>query len=217
MRHNLSYYVPWLLFGIVLIVPFLGWLNTYEWNPVFTARSLFPLLGVWAWSIMWTHYAYGYLRLTSPEVFKKNEAYSRVSAWFVLAFLLLHPLLLAWSQFQALGLFPTESYYVGVAPTLRIFVTFGLIALPIFLSYEIFMRLRGANWVKRIWGWISLTQITAMVLIFTHGISIGQTVLRGWTLGYWILLGVLLVPAFYVVGKDDWRQQQSARSEKTTP
>lgn len=211
MRATLRQKTPWLLFTLVVIVPLVAWLNTYQWAPPITALTVFPLLGVWAWGIMWTHYILGWLRLRMPERFERDELYGKYTAWLVLALILLHPSLLAGQQYQRFGMLPPESYTSYVASSMELFVYFGIVGLFVFLSYEIFLRLKHKLWLRKIWGWVGLTQIAAMLLIFVHGFAIGDSVLYGWINIYWLLLGVLLLPAGIEVVRNDFRQQRAAR------
>lgn len=175
------------------------------------AFAVFPLLGVWAWSLMWTHYVYGALRICWPHHFREDKQYDCITAWLVLLFILLHPFLLAWEQKQRTQLLPPESFLAYVPPELELFITFGTIGLLLFLAYEVFGRLRQRAIFRRNWLWVSLSQVLAMSLIFVHGLQIGQSVLAGWGAIYWTVLGVALIPAMVVVVREDWRKQQEAR------
>lgn len=197
---------PWLLLITVTLAPFIAWAQARSWQfNTLTALSLFPLLGLWAWSIMWTHYAYGTLILCNPSRFKKSQAYSRVSRYAVLALILFHPNLLVWNQWNIRGILPPESIYGYVDSSLKVFVFFGTLSFLTFLSFEIFERLRNKAWVQRQWRWISLSQMVAMVLIFFHALAIGQTTNTTWFEYYWVLLGCLLIPCFGVIGRADWQ------------
>lgn len=211
----LSKTMPWLLFAVVVTVPSLAWLQTYNWQLVLTVPAIFPLLGVLAWSIMWTHYAYNWMRLHYHETYSANALYDKVSTWLVLGLILLHPGLLGWQQYRLFGVLPPDSFYSGVAENLEPFVAIGAFALTLFLVYEIVHRLRQKQSIQKIWGWISLSQLLAMVLIFIHGLQVGQIVLSGWMIGWWIVLGVLLLPALYSTAINDWKVQQEAK--KSTP
>lgn len=206
--------VPWILFSVVVIVPILAWLQTYDWQLVLTISALFPLLGVLAWSIMWTHYIYNWMCIHYPTTYTPNILYDKVSTWLVLGLILLHPGLLGWQQYRLFGTLPPDSFYAGVAENLEPFVAIGAFALILFLLYEIVSRLRQKQYIQDIWGWISLSQVLAMVLVFVHGLQVGQVVLSGWMIGWWITLGLLLLPALYSTVMNDW--QQKSRGQATT-
>jgi len=214
LRHNTLRYTPWFLFVAVLVIPLALWLELYNWQPVFTPLALFPLLGVWAWSIMWTHHILGALTVRYPDKLKTNHIYGSVSGWLVLLLILLHPGLLAYEQKNSLGLLPPESFNAYAAPSMELFITLGFIGLVLFLSYEIFDRLRHSKLLRAHWIWISLSQLLAMLLIFIHGINLGQSVLSGYGGVYWVMLGVTLVPALYIVVRNDWKEQQQYRIDR---
>lgn len=201
-------HIQWLLFSVVVLIPVIVWLQTYNWRLTLTIPAVFPLLGVLAWSIMWTHYANGWLQIKHPEKIKKNQLYSSVSTWLVLGLLLLHPGLLAWQQYRLFGTLPPESFFATVATNLEPFVAIAIFALILFLAYEIVHRLKEKPAIKRASGWISISQVIAMILIFIHGLAVGQTVLSGWMELWWIFLGILLLPAFFEVVKADWQNQK---------
>ncbi|CAN5609807.1 hypothetical protein BH23PAT2_BH23PAT2_09690 [soil metagenome] len=207
---NISRNLPWVLFVIVLFIPAIAWMQNLGWQPArITAFSLFPLLGIWAWSIMWTHYAYGAIRLKNPQ-FRENILYSKLSGYIVLLLLLAHPGILAWEQKKRLGILPPGSFFSYVANSMRIFIVLGTIGLVIFLSYEFFDRLQEKTWVQKNRRWISLSQMIAMGLIFIHGLGIGQNINSGWLELYWIMLGLLLFFCFLVIGKADWKREPTS-------
>ncbi len=197
--------LPWVLFGIVTIVPLLFWGNSRGW--VFAgmnALSLFPILGVLAWGIMWTHFAIGSIRIVYPEI-PKNILYSKISGYLVLLLILLHPNLLVIGQWKTRGLLPPGSLYGYVNSSLKIFIFFGTLSLLTFLSYEIFERMKSKRWVKNNWRWISLSQVVAMSLIFVHALALGGLLNNPRFEFYWIALGALLIPCFGLILRNDWK------------
>ena len=72
-------------------------------------------------------------------------------------------------------------------------VTAGLIALAIFLSYDIYRLLQKRNFWQRQQWLVAIAQSLAMSLIFWHGLSLGQHLASGWFRYWWISLGVLLL------------------------
>ena len=176
--------------------------------------ALFPLLGLWAWGIMWTHYAYGGLRIASGTL-TRNPTYSTITMWFVLAFILLHPGILIYEQWSRNDLLPPESFYSFVGPNMKQYVVLGLVALITFLLYDIVLRFKNHRTIQKLWFWISLSQMVAMVLIFIHGLNLGQNLQHGWLQFYWVVLGALLLPCFVLVGIEDWRQHQIIKKTRS--
>ena len=206
-------HLPWLIFYGLLLLPLISWLAIYDFRPPLTARSVFPLLGVWAWLVMWTHYLFWWLQTKHKNITPRSR-YDTVSMWLVLVLLLLHPGLLAWNQYRQFGLTPPESFTSYVATDVEVFVGFGSLALLMFLAYEVIHRLQNAPWVKRWQGWVSLSQAIAMTLVFFHGIMIGETVLYGWMMGLWVTLGIALIPLMFLAVRGSFRQQKTLASAK---
>lgn len=195
----------WLLGAVVVIVPYAVWSSAG--GTISSHYSLFPLLGMWAWSIMWTHYMYGTLSLISDK-FARSRAYKYASSYAVLACILLHPLLLINRLYQDTGQRPPDSYINYVGEANKAFVMFGVLALLCFLVYELLHRLRRVRWVKRIWFAVSVAQAAAMTLIFVHALALGQHLPGGWFQAYWVLLGCLLLPCFAVILRYDWNRRK---------
>lgn len=203
-RAGASTWLPWVLGVGVTIVGLLGWLDQYNWQVAsLKTFSVFSLLGVLAWSIMWTHYAYGGLRLMSERL-AKNQIYTTVTLYVVLALLLLHPGLLAYSQWDITKQLPPQSFYTYVGPSLKLYVLFGSLSLLMFLAYDILIRLRKHPRVHRYWRYISLSQMVAMSLIFVHSMQLGQTMDQAWFELYWVALGALLLPCFGLIIYEEW-------------
>lgn len=205
----------WVTLTLLMALPLLSLLSVYEFQPPLTARAIFPLLGVWAWFIMWTHYAFWWIEKHN-EVIKPNNNYDKISMWLVLALILLHPGLLALEQYRLFGVLPPESFNTYVSADLQVFVSMGSLALLLFLGYEVAHRLRSSDWLKRRRGWVSVSQAAAMILIFIHGLMIGETVLQGWMLIIWILLGIVLAPLIMLAVRESFSAPNSNATEQLT-
>lgn len=202
--NSASKITPWFLFSLVVILPFIGWANSLNWQfELLSLYTVFPLLGLLAWGIMWTHYAYGAIFL-SLKSFKRNQLYSRLSGYVVLVLILLHPGLLTLAQWQGNKTLPPTSFYNYTGDSMKLYVILGSTALLAFLLYEVLHRFRSNSQVKKLWPIVSIIQMIAMVFIFIHGLSLGQHLQSGWLQFYWVILGVMLIPSFVIVGKSDW-------------
>lgn len=194
----------WALGATSLLIPYIAWSSA---GGVLSSQySSFPLLGLWAWSLMWTHYMYGTLSLVSGR-FARSKLYKKTSAYLALACILLHPGLLIYRLYDDTGVRPPDSYITYAGEANKLFVMFGTVALVCFLSYEVFKRLRRHSAIKRVWIWVSLSQALAMTLIFVHGLKLGSHLYGGWFQAYWVLLGCLLIPCFAVILRYDWRHR----------
>lgn len=203
---NLTKWLPWALFTVVTVLSVTAWAEFRHWQfDRLSLFALFPLFGLLAWSIMWTHYAVG--AVSQLNGMPRNKQYSKISAAIVLACILLHPTLLAIAMWQSTGKLPPDSFYGYVAPSLKYAVAFGSLGLIIFLSFDVFKRLRNKPWVDRNWRWISVSQMIAMILIFIHGLALGQNLQAGWFQLWWIVLGALLIPCFGLALRRDFSRR----------
>jgi len=189
-------YWQWLLLGVVLTPLAVLFAQQVSPGALTFDRSgaliLFPYLGIAAWTIMWTHYSGGLLRRTWTQL-EPSQMYGRVSHALVTILILAHPILLAGALYAATHVKPPQSFenYVGVSAMIA--VLGGTIALTIFLSYDIYRRLRSRQfWRQQAWV-VAILQGLAMSLIFWHGLRLGQHLGSGWFRYWWIGLGIVLV------------------------
>ncbi len=156
-----------------------GHLSTYQ---------LFPLFGLLAFSLMWSHYIASVIRQIAKVDRSALHIYFEVTSFAVLVAILIHPGLLTWQLWRdGHGLPPgSELHYVG--PALRIYIIFAMTALLLFLAYE-FRRLFGnRSW----WKYIQYATDAAMVLIFIHSLKLGSQLQTGWFRGVWYFYGITL-------------------------
>ncbi len=196
---------PWVLGIGVMFAGFLAWFqnmgNTFD---IVSLYQVFPILGIWAWSLMWTHFAIWEIRRLKPSL-PGNRLYSKVSGTLVFWLLLLHPGILAVEQFrQGKGL-PPFSYFAYAGEASVWLILLGIVGLTGFLFYEVAIRFQNNVKVKRFWWLVNITQTVAMASIFTHGIKLGGDVHGGWFRTYWIWLGLLLIPCLLHTHWEDFK------------
>lgn len=209
--------LAWAIYAVIVAAAIVAWGSGFNWD--FSNLNIylfFPLLGLLAWSIMWSHYFLGALSHYS-KAFKMSKFYKNMTGYKVLALILLHPGLLAFAQWQNGQGYPPSSYVEYVGSAMLLYIIFAEIALVTFLSFEVFRRVKTWPVVARNWRWVSLSQMVAMALIFAHSLKLGQNLQSGWFRYYWIMLGLLLIPSFIVVGKKDWQKKpvESAQQPPT--
>ncbi len=193
--------LSWVVYTFVMAVSIYAWGISFSWDfSNLNVYLIFPLLGLLAWTTMWTHYFFGFLGKYT-QLFKMSNFYKKVTAYKVLALILLHPGLLAFAQWQNGQSIPPASYFKYVGSAMVMSIIFAEIALITFLSFEVFNRLKARPLIQRNWRWVSMSQMLAMALIFMHSLSIGQNLQNGWFRYYWIGLGLLLIPSFIGIGK----------------
>ena len=198
--------IEWLLFAVVVVVPYLAWFPDLGDPPRLNPYTLFPLLGLWAWSLMWVHYAHGTLRRLVPGL-GRSDAFHRWSGWLVLTLILLHPGLLLGAMTVDTELGPARGPLVYAGESGRVAVIAGAVALMAFCAFEVLVRLAQRPSVQRRWRWVSLSQVVAMTLIWFHGLALGRHLGDGGLRTWWFVLGVLYVPCAAVVLRADWRSE----------
>lgn len=197
----------WLLFAVVVIVPYVHWLRALDPGKPINPYTVFPLLGVWAWSLMWTHYAHGTLTMLSSRLVR-SPIYDRLTGWLVLALLLGHPGLLVGAQLADTELGPVEGVRTFAGEGRGWLALLGALGLVAFLLYEVLVRLRLRERLGRAWRWVGLAQAAAMAAIFVHGLGLGRHLAgETWFRHYWVVLGALLLPCFSVIVRADWRRE----------
>ncbi len=193
----------WTMLVVTVSIGLIAWGQTVNWQLTsLTPYQWFPLFGILAWLIMWTHYGSGYFRVKNPQL-KKPKYYAGLTGWIVLACLLLHPGILAFQQYRNDQGLPPESYINYVGESLQIAVMAGSVALVIFLSFEVYGRMKNNKWIQRHAIALSVLQSLAMTLIFVHGLRLGTSLGDGWFRVVWIMYGLLLIPIFYTIHKSE--------------
>jgi len=192
--------LPWLLGCLVTLVALVVWSAGLRQTDL-TLYSFFPLFGLLAWSLMWTHYIYGavLVRYKLP----RNQGYKKITELIVLACLLLHPGLLAYQLWLNTGLLPPASTISYLANVSVLIVIASYVAWLVFLSYDVLVRLKNRPFWRKNWFWVSLSQAGAMLVIYLHAIALGRHIQVRWFKAYWAVLGLFLVPALvYLLWND---------------
>jgi predicted heme/steroid binding protein len=185
-------FVAWILGLFVTVVSVTVWATGLA-STGLTSYSLFPLFGLLAWSIMWTHYVCGVLMVRFG--FERNRLYQKVSTKIVFACLWLHPGLLIYRLWVSNQTLPPKSLidYMGQA---NIMILIGaVVAWLTFLSFDVLIKYRKRPFWQRHWFWVSVSQAFAMMAIYAHAIKLGRHIQVTWFKAYWLLLGLILVPS----------------------
>jgi hypothetical protein len=180
----------WSLSLVVALIAVFAWGNFVHWRFNSNYRW-FPMFGLLAYSIMWSHYMAVAMRLhfrLEKSVMKK---YFALTSGAVLMFILLHPGLLVWQLWRDGYGLPPESYLENyIAPGLKVVGLFGSISLVIFLIFELHRVFGERKW----WRFVQYGSDAAMVLIFIHALRLGS-LMNTWFRYVWYFYG-----ASYVFG-----------------
>lgn len=182
--------VSWLLGAVVTIFALAAWGQTYNWHvwPL-NAYIIFPLFGLLAYSLMWSHYVIGYLGSRLGWNRQDVRNYFRYSGGLVLVLICLHPGLLIIQRYRDGYGLPPGSYLTYVAPAMRWLTLLGTASLLAFLAFE----LRRWYGQKRWWPWVERAGDAAMLAIFYHGLRLGSSFVQDWFRVIWWLYGVGLI------------------------
>jgi hypothetical protein len=188
IRKNFDY-ITWSLGGFVVLASFIVWKKELHNLSLY---SLFPLLGLLAFSLMWTHYVLHAMKEFSGLEKSVNQLYSKITSKTVLALLLLHPGLLIYKLFvDGYGL-PPKSYSGYVAQSMVGFVLLGTISWLVFISFEFKSKLQKRSW----WKYVLIANAVAMIMILIHSLKLGQNLQVGALRYIWYFYGASLISAY---------------------
>lgn len=184
--------IEWLLGTVVTVVALTAWGTARHIGAsTLTIYDVFPVFGLVAFSLMWTHYISGSIRRLMNLEKAKSDLYWSVSSGLVLAAIILHPLLLETGLIRdGLGL-PPANYFTAYQ-SLGWFLVLGCTALLIFLSFETKRWWGEKSW----WKWVEFAQIPALIAIFIHSSVLGRELSVPWFRTIWWLYGLTLVGAW---------------------
>ncbi len=153
-----------------------------------TAYDIFPLFGLLAFGLMWSHYILGSIRRTMGLKQQDSSLYWKISTGLVLFSLIAHPLLLNTALINdGLGLPPAS--YEAAYGSKAIILILGSAALVVFLAFELHRWFRNKPW----WKYIDGAQIFAMAAIFLHALVLGRELTMFWFTTIWWAMGMSLV------------------------
>lgn len=178
----------WSLSAAAAALAIIVWAQNYGSSLRFNSYTLFPVLGLAAYSIMWSHYMAGTAGQLLHLDKKVLALYFRLTGYAVLALVCLHPGLLIYQRFiDGYGL-PPHSYETYVAPGLGWITLLGTASLLVFLAFEFHRKYAKRSW----WHFVTEAGDVAMLAIFYHGLRLGSELQQGWFRYVWWFYGVTL-------------------------
>jgi hypothetical protein len=172
----------WTLGLIVSALAFINWGHDNAWHlSHLSVYLIFPLLGLLAFSLMWTHYVIGTVRDlmdVKPEVLKP---YYRWTGYAVLVLICLHPGLLIWQRWRDGHGFPPGSYESYVAHGMGWITILGTASLCVFLAFELRRWFGKYTW----WHYVVDASDLAMLAIIYHSFRLGSQLQIGWFRYVW--------------------------------
>ena len=183
--------LPWTLSGVVALLAIYAWGQSFAWQwSAINSYQFFPVLGLLAFSVMWSHYMVG---LVKNNVLRQVDlqAYFRYTGYVVLGAIVLHPGILIYKRFRDGYGLPPHSYETFVAPSMAWITLLGTVSLLAFLAFELHRWYGRRAW----WEYIIAAGDLAMLAIFYHGLRLGTQLHAGWFRTVWWFYGLTLLGA----------------------
>jgi hypothetical protein len=189
-RVTISNISAWSLSGFVSLLALLAWGSSYQWAlwPL-SAYQLFPLLGLLAFSIMWSHYMVGALKMKWSLKDEVLAGFYRWTGYAVLVLICLHPGLLIYQRYRDGYGLPPHSYESYVASGLGWVTILGTASLLVFLAFELRRFFGKYRW----WHYVVDASDLAMLAIVYHALKLGSSFQKGWYHTVWIFYFISLV------------------------
>lgn len=188
--------LAWCASGFAAVTAVIAWGSALKWQlfPI-SSYVLFPIFGLLAFSLMWSHYIVAVARTHFDIDSSATKQYFEATSWVVLGAILLHPSILIYQLWRdGLGL-PPISYLNYVAPSMKWVVALGSFSFFIFLAYEFRRKFGKKPW----WKFVQYASDVAMVAIFYHGLRLGSNTQTGWFRAVWLFYGVTLVASLVYI------------------
>lgn len=200
MKEKTIVAAAWILSALAGLLAVFVWATSFAWHfSNLSIYQVFPVLGLLAFSIMWSHYLAGLVRRLTGTAPQALASYFRLTGYVVLVAICLHPGLLIYQLFRDGMGFPPGSYERYVAPGLGWITLIGTTSLFIFLAYEFKRFFGGRSW----WKFVDYATDLAMLGIFYHGLKLGSQLQSGPFRYVWYFYGLTLVIA--IIHKYTWR------------
>ena len=190
MRAMKKYFLPaaWGLSILTATLAVITWIQCLE-VPFgkMEIYDIFPVFGLVAFSLMWSHYIVGAGRLYYGIKRDQVAQYFTTTASVVLVAILFHPGLLIWQMWRDQAGLPVNY----VAPDHRLYVVMAEVAWLAFLSFELHRFYKDKSW----WHWVERASDVAMYFILIHAYQLGCSLLPGWYQFVWFFYGITLTAA----------------------
>lgn len=179
----------WALGFSVSLLAFVAWGDDNSWQlGHLSPYQIFPLLGLLAFSLMWTHYIAGTMQDLAGLPAERLRPYFRLTGYAVLALICLHPGLLVYQLFRDGYGLPPGSYERYVAPGLGWVTLLGTASLAVFLAFELHRIWGRKPW----WHWVVDASDAAMLAIVYHSLRLGSQLQMGWFRYVWWFYAITL-------------------------
>lgn len=198
LTNNLVKFAWLLSIGVTFLSVFV-WLERLNFNVSgLTTYQYFPVLGLIAFSIMWSHYIVGALRVYTNSEKQDFTRYTKITGYIVLFAIILHPgLIILQLYLDNYGL-PPGSYVQYAGETGSKFILIGTTSWLAFLAYEFKEKIHSKPW----WKYVLIANALAMIGILIHSLKLGSHLQSGYYRYIWIFYGITLISSLaYLTSK----------------
>jgi predicted ferric reductase len=190
-KHDKLITFAWTLSAVVSVLAFVAWAQGLAWKlKLVSPYTLFPLLGLLAFSLMWSHYIVAAARLYIGAERSVTKKYFSATSTIVLAAILLHPNLLVWQLWRDGQGLPPNSYFSSyTGPGMKLALALGTLSFWIFLAYELYRWFSKKSW----WRFVQYASDLAMLFILYHSFTLGSNLQKGWFRYVWIFYSITFI------------------------
>ena len=144
--------------------------------------SIFPVLGLMAFTIMYLHII-GRPFAEQLEQIIPWKSLERTSSYLVLILIVLHPVLrFLYYVKEGLSLIPTGNLVLPLS--------LGFIGFLMLITYDLGKRFNNSTFVTRHWGKIDFISTLGFYVIFFHSLMLGSDLQSGGLRNLWIFFGL---------------------------
>ena len=182
----------WALGIAVVVLALIAWAQVRLTGRPLTPYDFFPVLGLSAFGLMWTHYVVGSARRLTGAPAEALRQYLAVTRAIVFVLILLHPgIFLVSLWIDGFGLPPFSYWELYTDLAARTALLLGSISLVIFLAFELRRKFQLTPW----WKYVEYANIAAMFAILYHGLTLGAELGLFWFRTIWFVYALTLVAA----------------------
>jgi hypothetical protein len=175
-----------ILFWIVLLIPIYVWGDSFAWDfSILSLFLLFPLLGLLAFSVMWTQVFVGAFEKHIGKYFNLGRFYAKTGLAVLILFVS-HPLIALIALWNATG---SANPFNLISESQAVYLILAMIAFATFIAFEITLRWKHKT-IQRFKPWVENASAIGVILVWIHSINIGSHTQGGWFMYLWWFYGI---------------------------
>lgn len=152
------------------------------------AYALFPLLGLYAFSMLWLQFIMGSARDVLAKAYPRVLKFHMNQGPFVLFFSLLHPLLLT----LGVGL-ESYLYMTYIATEMKLYAFLGVLALFFMILAVGAAKFRTHPWLQRRWIYVHYLNYLVFIFSWLHSWNVGTDIQTAPLRYLWLFYGVTAI------------------------